>query len=68
MGYPIASREKQFLDGSSKLVLTFEDKGDQMLVGDVPWRNPSAFYFIMHPEQDDRIVIASDYKEYVGGV
>ncbi|KAI3669921.1 hypothetical protein L6452_41402 [Arctium lappa] len=37
MGYPIASREKQFLDGSSKLVLTFEDKGDQMPVGDVPW-------------------------------
>ena len=31
-------RHSKFLDGSSKFVLTYEDKeGDWMLVGDVPW-------------------------------
>ncbi|KAI4301028.1 hypothetical protein L6164_034347 [Bauhinia variegata] len=34
-----AERQSKFLDGSSKFVLTYEDKeGDWMLVGDVPWR------------------------------
>lgn len=32
-------RHSKLLDGSSKYVLTYEDKeGDWMLVGDVPWR------------------------------
>ena len=31
-------RQAKLLDGSSKFVLTYEDKeGDWMLVGDVPW-------------------------------
>lgn len=31
-------RHSKLLDGSSKFVLTYEDKeGDWMLVGDVPW-------------------------------
>lgn len=31
-------RHSILLDGSSKFVLTYEDKeGDWMLVGDVPW-------------------------------
>ncbi|KAF7818476.1 auxin-responsive protein IAA11 [Senna tora] len=31
-------RQSKLLDGSSKFVLTYEDKeGDWMLVGDVPW-------------------------------
>ncbi|KAI4349338.1 hypothetical protein L6164_009938 [Bauhinia variegata] len=34
-----AERQSKMLDGSSKFVLTYEDKeGDWMLVGDVPWR------------------------------
>ncbi|XP_028758302.1 auxin-responsive protein IAA11 [Neltuma alba] len=33
-----AERRSKWLDGSSKFVLTYEDKdGDWMLVGDVPW-------------------------------
>lgn len=33
-----AERRSTLLDGSSKFVLTYEDKdGDWMLVGDVPW-------------------------------
>ncbi|KAK9733982.1 hypothetical protein RND81_04G105700 [Saponaria officinalis] len=36
---PKATRPSKLLDGTSDLVLTYEDKdGDWMLVEDVPWR------------------------------
>lgn len=41
----VETRRKILPDGSSGLVLTYEDKeGDWMLVGDVPWGYVCSFY------------------------